>query len=106
MRPIGRSALTFTHAGAVMVALGGPPEFAIELLLLLGREQRAHAGAGLMHLFAALMLEFLAQVHHLGARLVYDLKDLIVLRGRQMQLVLHSLDERSARNAQPSVAVG
>lgn len=111
MRSVGRAfvrtALTFMHARtAVAVVVGGRSEFAIEFLLLLGREEGVHSSARLTHLFAALMLELLAQVHHLGARLVYNLKDLIALRGRQIQLVLHPLDERPARNAQPSVAVG
>src|SRR5690242_21466968 len=58
-----------------------------------------------MHLFSALVLELLAQSHHLPTSLVYDLQNLIVLRRRQAQLTLHPLDERSARNSQPSVSI-
>jgi hypothetical protein len=89
-----------------MVAVGGRSEFAIEFLLLFGGEQGVHARAGLLHLFVALALEVLAQIHHLGASLVYYLEDLIALRRRQIQLMLHPFDERLVGKAQPSVAVG
>ena len=88
-----------------MVAVGRRSEFAIELLLLLGRQQRVHAPASLLHLFVALALEVLAQVRHLGTGLVYDLENLIALRRRQIQLMLHPFNERIVRKAQPPVAV-
>src|SRR5271169_4847078 len=48
----------------------------------------------------------MAQIHHLGACLFHDLEDLIALRRRQIQLMLHPLDERLVRNPQPSMAIG
>ena len=92
-----RTALAVMHPGAAVV-LGRWPEFAIEFLLLLGRQQGAHAGTRLKYRFVALTLELFAQVHHLGARLVHDCEDLVVLRGRQLQLTLNPLDKRSAGN--------
>src|ERR1700691_3498050 len=64
-----------------------------------------HARAGPPHLIAALLFELLAQVHNLGARLIYNLQDLIALRRRQLQLMLHPLDERFMRKPQPSVTI-
>jgi hypothetical protein len=89
-----------------MVAVGRRSEFAIEFFLLLGREQGMNASARLQHLFVTLALEVLAQVHHLGAGFVYDLENLVVLRRRQIQLMLHPFDERLVWRAQQSVAVG
>jgi len=92
-----RSALAVMHPGAAVV-LGRRLEFAIEFLLLLRSQQGAHAGARLKDGFAALTLKLFAQVHHLGAGFVHDCEDLVVLRGRQLQLTLNPLDKRSARN--------
>lgn len=112
MRPVrtrvpGDSPSPFMHAAAaIVVALRWRLEFAIEFLLLLGRKQGMHARARLMHLFAPLVLKLLTQVHNLGAGFVYNLEDLVALRRRQFQFVLHPRDERLMRNAQPSIAIG
>jgi hypothetical protein len=91
---------------AFVLALGERLEIAVELFLLLGREQGTDSLAGLTQNVAALALEIVPQVLNLQARVLDDLKNLLALRRRQIQLALDTLDERLMRNTQPPAAVG
>jgi len=85
--------------------LGRRSELAVELLLLLRCEKGADLIARLAEHLVTLALEFLPEVGHFAARLLYDFENLIVLRGRQVEPALHPFDKGLMRNVQQPEAV-
>jgi len=80
-------------------------EFAIEYLLLVGREGSANFLQRLPEQLMTAMAEFLLRLDHFEPRVAQDIADSIALRGSQLQIAIHALDDRSARHAQNSVTV-
>ncbi len=82
-----------------------PREFAIEFLLLLGRERFANLTERLPEQLMTAVVKFLLRLPHLEPRFAQDVADSIALCGGQLQIAIHALNYRSSGHAQNPVAV-
>ena len=92
----------------VAAAVLGPwmREFAIENLLLVGRERFPNLTERLPEQLVTVVLEFLLRLPDLKPRVAQDIADSIALRGGQLQIAIHALDDRSSGHAENPVSVG
>jgi hypothetical protein len=81
-------------------------EVAIENLLLIGRQDAANAAHSLPEQLMPAMHKILARLHHLEAGIAQDIGDSIALGGRQIELMIHPLDQSAAWHVQVAIPVG
>src|SRR5579863_2950535 len=80
-------------------------EVAIENLLLIRRQHAANLSHALPEQIMALVIKILPRLHYFEPRVAQDIADLIALRGRQIELEIHSLDQPRARHVQVVLAI-
>ena len=83
-----------------------PGEVAIENLLLIGRQGAANVGHSLPEQLMPPMHKILARLHHLEAGIAQDIGDSIALGRRQIEFMIHSLDQAAAWHVQVAIPVG
>jgi hypothetical protein len=99
--------LVVTFAIIVMpVMFPWPGEVAIENLLLIGRQDAANVGHSLPEQLMPPMHKILARLHHLEAGIAQDIGDSIALGRRQIELMIHSLDQAATWHVQVAIPVG
>src|ERR1019366_9288600 len=88
-----RHVITIAAVAAVAAMRPRLREVAIEYLLLLGRQRAANLAESIQEQLMAAMLKILPRLRHFDPRIAQDVTDAIALRRRQVELVIHSLDQ-------------
>jgi hypothetical protein len=81
-------------------------EVAIENLLLVGRQDATNVGHSLPEELMPPMHIILARLHDLEAGIAQDISDSIALGRRQIELMIHSVDQAAAWHVQVAIPVG
>ncbi len=81
-------------------------EVAIEYFLLIGCQNAPNLSEALPEQVMPLMIEISPCLNHFEAGIAQDIADSIALRGRQIELAIHSVDQVALRNPQVAIPVG
>src|SRR5208282_5031683 len=80
-------------------------EIAIEYLLLLGRQHATNLAESIPEQLMPAMVKILPRLHHFEPRIAQNVADAVALRRRQVELVIHSLDQPRPRHPQVMIPV-
>jgi hypothetical protein len=103
----GRRQLIVTFIVAVMAVMMLPwlREVAIENLLLIWRQDTANVAHSLPEQLMPAMHIILPRLHHLEPGIAQDIGDSIALRRRQVEIMIHSLDQPTPWHVQVVIPV-
>jgi len=103
----GRRLIVVVVVAVVTVPAMSPRlrEFAIEDLLLIGRQHAANLPKALPEKVVPLVIKIPARLRHLEPRIAQDIADSIALRRRQIEVAIHSIDQPAARHPQVTIPV-
>ncbi len=97
--------VTFIVAVVAVTMLPWLREVAIENLLLIGRQDTANVAHSLPEQLMPAMHIILPRLHHLEPGIAQNIGDSIALRRRQIELMVHSLDQPAPGHVQVMIPV-